>query len=74
MSDQHYHINVFYSEEDGCFVADTPDLQYCSAFGDTPLEALEQVLVAERLWLDSAREGGRPIPEPRYRPLIYQVA
>ncbi|HBY44787.1 MAG TPA: type II toxin-antitoxin system HicB family antitoxin [Thermomicrobiales bacterium] len=74
MSDQHYHINVFYSEEDGCFVADIPDLQYCSAFGDTPLEALEQVLVAERLWLDSAREGGRPIPEPRYRPLIYQVA
>lgn len=74
MNDQRYHINVFYSAEDGCFVADIPDLQYCSAFGDTPLEALEQVLIAERLWLESARERGRPIPEPRYRPLIYQVA
>lgn len=74
MNDQHYHINIFFSGEDGCFVADIPDLQYCSAFGDTPLEALEQVLIAERLWLESARERGRPIPEPRYRPLIYQIA
>jgi predicted RNase H-like HicB family nuclease len=74
MHDEHYHINVFYSAEDGCFVADIPDLQYCSAFGDIPLDALEQVLIAERLWLDFARERGRPIPEPRYRPLIYQVA
>lgn len=74
MNDQRYHINVFYSSEDECFVADIPDLQYCSAFGDTPVEALEQVLIAERLWLDAARERGRPVPEPRYRPLIYQVA
>ena len=31
----HYHINVFYSDEDGAWVADIPDLQYCSAFGST---------------------------------------
>src|SRR6266542_882131 len=31
-----YHINVFWSDEDGCYVADIPDLAYCSAFGDTP--------------------------------------
>jgi predicted RNase H-like HicB family nuclease len=69
-----YHINVFYSEEDGCYVADIPDLRYCSAFGDTPEEALHEVLIAKEAWLEAARETGRSIPEPRYRPLIYQVA
>ena len=34
-----YHINIFYSEEDECYVADLPDFEYCSAFGDTPEEA-----------------------------------
>ncbi len=63
-----YHINVFWSEEDGCYVADIPDLAFCSAFGDTPEEALRQVLQAKAAWLESARERGDPIPEPRYRP------
>jgi len=63
-----YHINVFWSEEDGAYVADIPDLAYCSAFGDTPEEALRQVLIAKDAWLQSARERGDPIPEPRYRP------
>jgi predicted RNase H-like HicB family nuclease len=52
-----YHINVFWSEEDGCYVADIPDLAFCSAFGDSPEEALRQVLVAKEAWLESAREG-----------------
>ena len=69
-----YHINIFYSEEDGCYVADLPDLQFCSAFGDTPEEALAAVTIAKELWLAAAREEGRPIPPPRYRPLIYQAA
>lgn len=62
-----YHINVFWSEEDDCYVADIPDLKYCSAFGKTPEEALKEVLVAKKLWLEEARENGDPIPEPRYR-------
>ena len=69
-----YHINVFYSEEDEAYVADIPDLKYCSAFGDTPEEALLQVLIAKEAWLESARANGKPIPAPRYRPAIYQVA
>lgn len=69
-----YHINIFYSEEDGRYIADVPDLQYCSAFGDTPEAALREVLIAKRLWLESAREHGDPIPEPHYRPLLYQLA
>jgi predicted RNase H-like HicB family nuclease len=66
-----YHINLFWSEEDGRWVADIPDLEYCSAFGATPAEALLEVLQAKEAWLDSAREHGDPVPEPRYRPAIY---
>jgi len=69
-----YHINVFYSEEDEAYIADIPDLKYCSAHGVTPQDALEQVLIAKSAWLEVAREEDMPIPEPRYRPAIYQVA
>ena len=70
MSD--YHINVFYSEEDGGYIADIPDLRTCSAFGATPEEALSEVLIAKAGWLEVAREHDKKIPEPRYRPAIYQ--
>jgi len=66
MSD--YHINLFWSEEDGSYVADIPDLAPCTAFGATPEEALAEVLVAKSAWLESARERGLPIPAPAYRP------
>jgi predicted RNase H-like HicB family nuclease len=69
MSD--YHINVFYSDEDGAYVADIPDLEACSAFGSTAEEALAEVERAKQAWLAAARETGRAIPEPRYRPAIY---
>ena len=69
-----YHINVFYSEEDSGYIADIPDLEACSAFGNTPEESLRQVEIAKEAWLEAARAEGKPIPEPRYRPVIYQVA
>jgi predicted RNase H-like HicB family nuclease len=69
MSD--YHINVFYSDEDGSYVADIPDLEACSALGCTPEAALAEVEKAKEAWLSAARDAGRPIPEPRYRPAIY---
>ncbi|MGH8904847.1 MAG: type II toxin-antitoxin system HicB family antitoxin [Egibacteraceae bacterium] len=69
MSD--YHINVFYSEQDGGYIADIPDLESCSAFGSTPQEALSEVLRAKDAWLSAARERSVPIPEPRYRPALY---
>jgi predicted RNase H-like HicB family nuclease len=68
-----YHINLFYSDEDKCWVADIPDLRFCSAFGDSPPEALGEVLIAQELYLESCREHGDPIPPARYRPAIYQV-
>jgi predicted RNase H-like HicB family nuclease len=69
-----YHINIFYSEEDGGYIADIPDLEYCSAFGATPAEALAEVERAKLLWLEAARAEGKPIPSPKYRPAIYQLA
>lgn len=62
-----YHINVFYSDEDGGYVADIPDLTACSAFGATPEEALAEVLRAKDVWLTAARQAGKPIPPPNYR-------
>ena len=72
MSD--YHINIFYSKEDGGYIADIPDLDSCSAFGETPEQALEQVEKAKKAWIEAARQSGKPVPAPRYRPVIYQAS
>ena len=69
-----YHINIFFSQEDEGYIADVPDLPMCSAFGKTPAEALAEVETAKQVWLEAARVEGKPIPEPTYRPVIYQLA
>ena len=69
-----YHINIFYSEDDGGYIADIPDLDACSAFGQTPEEALHQVQIAKKAWLEAAQAEGKPVPPPKYRPVIYQSA
>ena len=69
-----YHINIFWSDEDGGYIADIPDLRACSAFGASPAEALAEVERARAAWLEEARAEGKPIPEPRYRPEIYQAS
>ena len=69
-----YHINIFYSEEDGGYIADVPDLESCSAFGATPEEAVVEVALAKAAWLEATKAVGKPIPAPRYRPAIYQTA
>jgi predicted RNase H-like HicB family nuclease len=68
-----YHINIFYSDEDGGYIADIPDLRYCSAYGDTPDEALAEVLEAKKAWLRAARSAKKRIPKPCFRPAIYQL-
>lgn len=68
-----YHINIFYSEDDGGYIADIPDLEACSAFGDSPDEALHEVQKAKSLWIEAAKLEGKPIPPPKYRPVIYQA-
>ena len=70
----HYHINIFYSLEDEGFIADIPDLKFCSAFGETYEKALSEVLIAQKLWLETAKETNKTIPKARYKPVIYQIA
>ncbi len=65
---QHYAIVLFYSTEDKCYVADIPDLKYCSAFGETAEEALKEVQITRKLWLKSARKHNKPIPKATFRP------
>lgn len=65
MSD--YHINVFFSEEDGGYIAQIPDLPGCSAYGDSPEEAVAEVVVAKAAWLEAAEAQGLPVPPPKYK-------
>ena len=65
---------LFYSEADGGYIADIPDLECCSAFGKTPEEALSQVEIAKTAWLQAAKAERKRIPPPRYRPAIYQLS
>ncbi|MCH7603561.1 MAG: type II toxin-antitoxin system HicB family antitoxin [Planctomycetes bacterium] len=69
-----YHINIFYSDEDGGYIADIPDLTACSAFGETQEQALAEVQIAKAAWLKAAKTEGKDVPPPRYRPAIYNVA
>ena len=68
-----YQINVFCREDDAGYIADIPDLRYCSAFGETPVQAATELEKAKAAWLEAAREGGKPIAPPKYRPAIYQL-
>lgn len=69
-----YPIVVFWWEEDQQWVADVPDLRGCSASGDTPEEAVREGLIARRLWLESARAHGTPLPDPRESRFLPDVA
>jgi predicted RNase H-like HicB family nuclease len=66
-----YHINVFWHPDDRCWIADVPDLRPCSAHGDTPEQAVTEVMNAINLWLETAKAADQPVPEPRYSPAIY---
>ena len=66
-----YHINVFYSDDDEGYIADIPDLPGCSAFGNTPEEAVKELTLVKIAWIETAKAENIDIPEPRYRPAIY---
>ncbi len=66
-----YETIIYWSEDDQSFIADIPELPGCMAHGSTPDEALANAQDAMQLWLDTAREFGDPIPEPKGRRLLY---
>jgi predicted RNase H-like HicB family nuclease len=63
-----YHINLFWSDEDDCWIADVPDLQFCSAHGATAEEAAHEIEIAMKLWLQVSAERGETPPPARYLP------
>ena len=67
MDQPKYRIEIFWSDEDGGYIANVPDLRYCSAFGESYGEALREVLEAMELHLETLKELDRTIPEPGSR-------
>jgi predicted RNase H-like HicB family nuclease len=65
-----YEIILYWSKADQAFLAEVPELPGCAADGATYQEALANVEVIIREWIETARELGRPVPEPRGR-LLY---
>ena len=62
-----YAFVVFWSD---AWVADAPDLRSCSAYGNTPEEAVAELRIAVEAWLETARARGLLIPQPRFRPQL----
>ena len=66
----HYEIIIYWSGDDAAFVAEVPELPGCLAHGDTYEGALANAKQAIQLWIESAREFGREVPEPKGRRLM----
>jgi len=62
-----YEVLLYWSEEDRAFIAEVPELPGCAADGPTYRKALANVEVVMREWMATAKELGRPIPEPKGR-------
>lgn len=59
-----YRIEVSWSVEDQVWIADVPDLPFCTAHGPTPHEAVAEVEIASAAWIAAAGSVGRQLPEP----------
>ena len=70
VADVRYEIVLYWSPPDEAFLAEVPELPGCAADGASYREALDNVEVVIREWIETARELGRPIPQPRGR-LMY---
>jgi predicted RNase H-like HicB family nuclease len=65
-----YEIILYWSSEDDAFIAEVPELAGCTADGATRQEALANVEVIIAEWMETARDLGRSIPEPKGRLLF----
>ncbi|MFO0795757.1 MAG: type II toxin-antitoxin system HicB family antitoxin [Candidatus Brocadiaceae bacterium] len=66
-----YEIIIYWSSEDEAFIAEVPELPGCIAHGDALEDALKNVKEAIQLWIDTAKEFGDPIPDPKGERLIF---
>lgn len=65
-----YELIIYWSEDDGCFVVEVPELPGCMADGETYEQAVTNVRQVIEAWIETAKELGRPVPEPKGR-LMY---
>ena len=66
-----YEIIIYWSNEDEVFIAEVPELPGCMAHGDDQEDALRNIKDAMQLWIDTAQELGRPVPQPKgERPML----
>ena len=65
-----YEVIIYWSGEDAVFVAEVPELPGCMAHGDTPAAALASAQGAIDLWIETAQQTGRPVPQPKMRRLM----
>ena len=68
-----YAIEILYNEDDEGYIALVPELAGCSAFGETEEAALKEVIMAKELWLETAENEGRDIPEPAGKELLKAI-
>lgn len=66
-TDLKYEIIIYWSDEDQAFIAEMPELAGCAADGESPQDALQAIDTVAREWIETARELGRGIPEPKGR-------
>jgi predicted RNase H-like HicB family nuclease len=66
-----YEIIIYWDDQDRVYIADVPELPGCSAHGKTYDKALKNAKEAIQLWIDTAKEFGDPVPEPKGRRLMY---
>jgi len=60
-----YEVIIYWSDEDKAFIAEVPELPGCMADGPTKAKALRAVELVEKEWIETAKELGRPIPQPK---------
>lgn len=66
-----YEVIIYWDKNDDIFIAEVPELAGCKAHGDNYNEALKNIMDAIKLWIDTAKEFGDPIPEPKGSKLLY---
>ena len=66
-----YEIIIYWSEQDGHYIAEVPELPGCMADGETLEETLSMAQEVMRLWIETATDSGTPVPEPKGRRLMF---
>ena len=66
-----YEIIIFWSEEDKAYIAEVPELPGCMAHGESHEAALANIRSATELWIETAKEFGDPVPQPKGRRLVF---